>query len=278
MVEEETLILSRQHRYEILYELSHGAQGIIHVVQDRYSKQRYALKTFYNIHDSGNQEKKRAFYKEVHALRILHDIPGVIKIHDSWRSYQHGFIVLELCLTSLDPNILKRTLPVEEIQSIAKCMLRTLQAMHCAGIQHNDIKPSNILKVYTHTLTVTKEKYRLCDFGLSSENPTTVNRCQGTLVYIPPEYMDDDSLPFVMGASDVWSLGITLYELAVGQVPFYDSSPAQTMRLIVNCKPDYAPVQELDSTLYDFISCMLIKDPSQRSTIKNLSSHSFVVI
>lgn len=262
-------VLCKNLRYKVIRELDDGAQGTISQILDRQSGQLYAMKEFNHLH---KPKQYRAFEVEVHCLHNLKHIDGVLQLCDTWRTYDKGYMVTELCNGSLDPEKYGK-LPLDEVRSVAQFMVRTLECVHALGVQHNDVKPANILR---HATSTNKEKYRLCDFGLAYENfhvEVGSERMRGTLDYIAPECLTSTLTPS-FGKADVWSLGVSLYELATGVVPFFNDSYSETVRRIRRSVPDFSLIE--DPTFVDFLQQSLRKDPDERATIEQLKCHPYL--
>jgi serine/threonine-protein kinase len=266
-------VLSKNHRYKVLNEVNDGAQGTVYQVKDRHTGQICALKTYTALHTA---KQKTAFNTEVHALKKLKHIPGVLQLYDTWRTYNEGFIVSELCSGSLDPLTYGK-LTLDEVREVAQFLIKTLRSIHAEGVQHNDVKPSNILRLSVPT---NQEHYRLCDFGLSfidSDSQSTAKateRFRGTLDYLAPECLDH-KMPAVFGSTDIWSLGVSLYELATGHVPFYHDAISVTVHLISSSEPNYALITDVKLT--EFLKHMLIKSPTERATLDFLEHHPYLL-
>jgi serine/threonine protein kinase len=260
-------VLSRKLRYKVLKDIDEtGAQAAVYQALDKHTNQPCALKVY---DDLQNQAKQTAFDTEVESLHKLRSLPGVIQLYDTWRSYRHGFLVLELCSGSLDPMIYGKLNPTE-VQEVALFLAQTLNSIHKKGIQHNDIKPANILRLPSKSKK--NEMYRICDFGLASKVSTEnfiLQEFRGTVDYVAPECIKAKAgAPGIIGTPDVWSFGATLYELYTGNVPFYKDSVAETMLSITKTEPDYSFI--LDVNLLDLLKQVFVKDPLLRPSFQQL--------
>ncbi len=262
-------VLCRGHRYKVVKRVADGAQGSVSQVHDRHTGQLCALKIFRNL---TRPKMREAFRVEVEALQRLKDVPGVLHLYDTWRTYNEGFVVTELCNGSLDPPTFG-TLTLEDLRGVAQFLVRTLRSVHERGVQHNDVKPANVLRIGTRDQP---ECYRLCDFGMATFDGQCPTYC-GTLDYLAPEcFFTADTKP-LFGQADVWSMGVTLYELCTGAVPFYDESHSRTQHNICEASPRMEAVTQCDHQLSDFIQATLVKDPNQRARLDRLACHPFLV-
>ncbi|CAI0412876.1 unnamed protein product, partial [Linum tenue] len=179
--------------------------------------------------------------KDVHNLRqeieILRKLKheNVIEMLDSFESPQEFCVVTEFAryyvvLSSIGElfEILEddKCLPEEQVQAIAKQLVRALHYLHSNRIIHRDMKPQNIL-ICSGSIV------KLCDFGFAramSQNTVVLRSIKGTPLYMAPELVREQ--PYNHTA-DLWSLGVILYELFVGQPPFYTNSVYALIRHIV---------------------------------------------
>jgi len=266
-------VLSKNHRYKILQSLKKGGQASIYQCKDRHTGRVVALKIYKGLHRT---RTKTDFETEVKALQIVQPNHGVVQLLDTWRTYNDGYLALELCSGSLDPLIYGALQPLE-VREVAQFLVRVVSQLHSAHIQHNDIKPDNILRCSPVSGSSNQEHYRLCDFGLcyiGVDHQPSAN-FRGTLDYLAPELVDDNHVSAVFGASDIWALGVSLFELSTGHVPFYHKSPTTTMELIIHTDVDYSAIQ--DPVFIDFLKQTFIKSPLDRATIEQLKCHPYLL-
>lgn len=201
---------------------------------------------------------------ELNALLSL-DNPNVIRVYDYFRIDNLFFLVLELCESGNLAEKIKETGPVsaDVIGVLLSDILNGLVACHEHHIAHRDIKPHNIfLDRYGHA--------KVADFGLSSylnPNQLVTTQC-GSPFYAAPEIFGNSAYdPF---KADVWSLGVTIYQAAVGRVPW-----SENVDLESRSRPDPEFPSFVHPLLADLIKWMLRVDPAERPTMKQIQWSKF---
>lgn len=159
------------------------------------------------------------------------------------------------------------TLPEMQVQKIAKQLVQALHYLHSNRVIHRDMKPQNIL-VGAHG------RVKLCDFGFAramSCNTVVLTSIKGTPLYMAPELVKEQPYDLTV---DLWSLGVILYELLVGQPPFYTNSIYSLVNHIVKDPVEYPA--NISPDLRSFLQGLLRKDPRQRLSWPDLLQHPFV--
>jgi serine/threonine-protein kinase len=238
-------------RYRVLKELGRGAMGLVYLGKDPTIQRFVAIKTMRLDHidqDDKLQEIKARFFREAKSTgRLSH--PNIVTIYDAGEEDDLGYIAMELIEgTPLSQSARKPNLmPVNEVLLTIATVADALDYAHQQGVVHRDIKPANIM--------LTKDRVvKVMDFGIAkmaSSSKTQTNIVMGTPTYMSPEQIAGKK---VDGRSDIFSLGIVLFELLTGQLPFtadnlsavlfsithHPHPPIQTVR------PDLPPmVQEI---------------------------------
>jgi tRNA A-37 threonylcarbamoyl transferase component Bud32 len=238
-------------RYRVLKELGRGAMGLVYLGKDPTIQRFVAIKTMRLDHidqDDKLQEIKTRFFREAESTgRLSH--PNIVTIYDAGEENDLGYIAMELIEgTPLSQSARKPNLmPVNEVLLTIATVADALDYAHQQGVIHRDIKPANIM--------LTKDRVvKIMDFGIAkmaSSSKTQTNIVMGTPTYMSPEQIAGKK---VDGRSDIFSLGIVLFELLTGQLPFtadnlsavlfsithHPHPPIQTVR------PDLPPmVQEI---------------------------------
>ncbi|WP_069171113.1 serine/threonine-protein kinase [Streptomyces griseus] len=191
------------------------------------------------------------------AARITH--PGVVTVHDVIEYDHRPWIVMQYVDGPSLADATKERGEVEarEAARIGLHVLSALRAAHGAGVLHRDVKPANVLLARDGQVLLT-------DFGIAAiEGDSTITRTGelvGSIDYLAPERVrGGDPGP----ASDLWSLGATLYTAVEGQSPFRRSSPISTMQAVVTEEP---PPPMRGGALEPVITALLRKDPADRPT------------
>jgi len=205
-------------RYEILGRLGRGGMGAVYRAYDRVLEEEVALKVLHE--DSANRDDaRRRFRTEIKlARKVMHR--NVCRIYEYGEEGGHRFISMEL----VQGSELKRqagTMSAERAYGVAIQIADGLEAIHAVGIIHRDLKTSNIMVEPSGTV-------RLMDFGIAKHvavegvQATATGDIVGTPAYMSPEQAQAEKLDF---RSDVYSLGVVLYELFTGRVPFEGDTP-----------------------------------------------------
>jgi len=238
-------------RYKVLKELGRGAMGLVYLGKDPTIQRFVAIKTMRLDHiedDDKVQEVKARFFREAESTgRLSH--PNIVTIYDAGEEDDLGYIAMELIEgTPLKQRTRKPNLmPVNEVLLTVATVADALDYAHQQGVVHRDIKPANIM--------LTKDRVvKVMDFGIAkmaSSSKTQTNIVMGTPTYMSPEQIAGKK---VDGRSDIFSLGVVLFELLTGQLPFTaDNLSAVLFSIahhphpaIITLRPDLPPlVQEI---------------------------------
>ncbi|CAA6654889.1 unnamed protein product [Spirodela intermedia] len=212
--------------------------------------------------------------KDIHNLRqeieILRKLKheNIIEMLDAFETPQEFCVVTEFAQGELF-EILEddKCLPEEQVQAIAKQLVRALHYLHSNRIIHRDMKPQNILIGPGSVV-------KLCDFGFAramSANTVVLRSIKGTPLYMAPELVREQPYNHTV---DLWSLGVILYELFVGQPPFYTNSVYALVRHIIKDPVKYP--ENMSSSFQSFLKGLLNKIPQSRLTWPALLEHPFV--
>ncbi len=220
-------------RYEIQKELGRGAMGVVYLGKDPKINRMVAIKTvrFEDVDQDLLDETKKRFFREAEAAGTLNH-PNIVTIYDVGEEEDLAYVAMELLDGSdLTPYVKKeKLLPVKELLKIISSVAEGLAFAHEKGIVHRDIKPANIMLLNDGTV-------KIADFGIAritTSSSTQTGTVLGTPSYMSPEQVAGQK---VDGRSDLFSLGVAMYELLSGQKPFTGDSIAALMYAIANKPP-----------------------------------------
>ena len=238
--------------YKIEKLLGAGGMGEVYLARDNKLNRMVALKIL-PWHFLADTERSARFQREARALSSLNH-PNLVTIYEVGDENGLHFIVMEF-IDGQTLSSLREKLTLRELLSIVAQVAEALSAAHQAGIVHRDIKPENIM--------VRPDGYaKVLDFGLvklnevamSGEPNTQHGVAMGTLAYMSPEQAAGEP---VDQRTDIWSLGVVLYELATGQKPFKGETRQATVNAILSNEP--AAPTTVDPTLPADVDLILNK-------------------
>lgn len=247
-------------RYRVTRRLARGGMATVYVAQDERLERPVALKVMHPYLAESDAFVER-FHREARAAaRIVH--PGVVSVFDQGVVSGQGFLVMEL----IDGTNLRALLNAQGAVTIPQALryttdiLEALRAAHRMGVIHRDIKPENIL-------VPTDGPAKVADFGLAravSEGSTSATgNMLGTVAYIAPEIAQTAKAD---ARSDLYSVGIMLYEMLTGAVPWADESPLQ---IVHHHASDDVPSPSADlpwipREIDDLVAALTARDPANR--------------
>ncbi len=252
-------------RYRILSELGKGAMGVVYRAEDPNIGRVVALKTL-RLDTVGidQNELLGRFRNEARSAGLLNH-PNIVTIYDAGDSQGLFYIAMEYIEGQTLQSLLseQRVLPVAQLIDITRQVCAGLDYAHARRVIHRDIKPANIMITPDPTSTGTSlgrefpaEIVKIMDFGIakSGGGMTRTGQVLGTPSYMSPEQVVGKPLD---GRSDLFSVGVMLYEMLVGEKPFEGQSVTTIMYKIVNEQP--VPPRELDATVHPGLSAVVTK-------------------
>jgi serine/threonine protein kinase len=251
-------------RYEVEKELGKGAMGIVYLGKDPKIGRVVAIKTMALSQEFEADElkdvKERFFREAETAGRLTH--PNIVTIFDAGEEHDLAFIAMEFLKgKDLTPYIKPETLlPLDKVLSIVARVADALAYAHKNNVVHRDVKPANIM------CDLESDSVKVTDFGIAritDSSKTKTGMVLGTPSYMSPEQLAGKKIE---GRSDLFSLGVTLYQLACGKLPFSGDSMAQLMFKIANePHPDILTIRpDVPDCLVAIINRALAKNPEER--------------
>ena len=246
-------------RYQIIEELGRGGMGVVYKAQDTKLKRTVALK-FLPQELTHISEVKDRFMREAQAAAAL-DHPHICTVYEFDETEEKTFISMAYIEgESLKKKIESGPFEIYEALRIAIQAAEGLQEAHKKGVVHRDIKSANIM-------VTEKDQAKIMDFGLARVTGTTLvtkeGMTMGTIAYMSPQQARGEE---VDQRTDIWSLGVVLYEMFSGQLPFKGEHDQAVIYSILNEQPK--PITDLRSeipvSIEQVVAKALEKNPDER--------------
>ena len=247
------------NRYKILDHLGTGGMAKVWLGYDTILDRQVAIKTF-KI-DANDEDAVKRFNREAKAVTSLSH-PNIVSIYDVENEGEFYYLILEYVkgMTLKDYMIKNPRIPIETIVHIAKQIASGLSHAHQNGIIHRDIKPQNILMNDNLTCKIT-------DFGIAraygDTTLTQTNQMLGTVYYLSPEQARGN---VATAQSDIYSLGILIFEMITGQIPFKgESAVAIALKHLQEELPDIDKYREnVPQSVKNIVLKATMKNPNER--------------
>jgi serine/threonine protein kinase len=249
-------------RFTTIECLGVGGMGEVWSAHDSSLDRMVALKFFFPGTLAGLTDQQ--ITREARAASALNH-PNIVTIHEIVQSETMTAMVMELVDGAALRHFTGQPLPESEFLRIGFEIAEALSAAHSGGIIHGDIKPENIL--------VRRDGHsKVLDFGLARRiaGESGGTGFVGTLRYMSPEQTEGEQLT---PATDIFSLGLVLFELITGKHPFPSKSPVETATSILSSSPPSASSinPEISKSLDAFLAGMLARDPAQRPSANHVA-------
>ena len=266
--------------YDIVAELGRGGMGVVYKGYETSLNRYVAIKVLADslAHDASVKER---FLREARSMAALND-PHIIQIYFIGDDAGQTYFVMEFVDGESLGSLLKREIKLKPEQA-AKIIYQTAQGLstaHDKGVIHRDIKPGNLM-------ITAKGSVKIADFGIAlttqdfSKKLTSTGEFVGTPGYLSPEVCLGKP---VDQRSDIFSLGIVLFECLAGRMPFTDESPLGLMLEVVKAEiPDVRQLNaEVDPEIARVLSKMIAKDPGERyqscqELVDDLARHPLIM-
>jgi len=250
---------SKLGRYAIQSELGRGAMGVVYKATDTALERTVAVKTVnMALERDGADRYEARFYQEARAAGSLNH-PNIVTVYDVGKEGNVAYMAMEFIEGQELRSLLAegRALPVSQAVSIAAQVAEGLAYAHQHGVVHRDIKPANIM-------VLTDGPVKITDFGIARMRASNDELTQSGMMLGSPKYMSPEQ---VIGKradhrSDIFSLGVILYETLTGSAPFSGENVTALMYQIVNFAPP-APsaVNPAVPELLNFIVAKMLAKP-----------------
>lgn len=220
-------------QYDIVAQIGRGGMGVVYKGHDKTRGRFVAIKMLLSGELASDEMRKR-LEKEAAAVQRL-DHPGIVSLHKLGYHDGQPFLVFEFIDgQSLADRIADSPLGLQDAATLMEQVSLAIEYAHGQGIVHRDIKPHNIL-------LNSRNEPKVTDFGLAKDlvgtsSLTDTGQILGTLSYMPPEQVSSRS-GTIGPASDVYSIGATLYQLLCGRPPFLAANPIATIEQVVRREP-----------------------------------------
>ena len=250
--------------YEIEKEIGRGAMGVVYLGNDSKIDRTVAIKTLALSEEFGGDDLKnitKRFFKEAKVAGKLNH-PNIVTVYDAGQEHDLTWMAMEY----LDGHDLtyytqgKAKPKIDWVLNIIWHVAGALGYAHEAGIVHRDVKPANIM--YSEK----DDTVKIMDFGIArvaDSSTTKTGTALGTPSYMSPEQISGEK---VKGSSDFFSLGVTMYELLTGELPFRgDSLPAMIYQITTKRHPSITSLRKrLPTCVKTIVDKLLQKDPKKR--------------
>jgi serine/threonine protein kinase len=247
--------VSKLGKYIITRELGRGSTGVVYLCHDPYHGRDVALKLYHSEADLSEDQKRtrrKFFFNEAHLVGLLHH-PNILPIYDAGEEDTRCYIVMEYVRGAEPLAVFTRPenlLPIKKVVEVVFKCAKALDYAHRKGVVHRDIKPSNIM------LTADGD-VRIVDFGIAQSpmsEMTPVTGLVGSPSYMAPEQVRDDK---ASNQSDLYALGVVMYELLTGKRPYYGDSLSRLVHQIIYATP--VPAHKLRAELPAAIEAVVHK-------------------
>ncbi len=255
--------LPKLGRYEVEREIGRGAMGVVYLGHDPKIGRQVAIKTltYAEFDDAVIDDLKARFYREAEAAgRLSH--PNIVTVYDVGEEADLSYIAMDYAEGEplnryCQPDHL---LPVATVYQIAAEVADALQYAHQQRVVHRDIKPGNL--IYNRET----EQLKVTDFGIAriiDNSNTQTGEILGSPIYLSPELLQGQK---ATGATDIYSLGVSFYQLLTGHVPFNGDNVANVAYQIVHSKFKSARSlrSDLPHSAVRIINRAMHRDPDRR--------------
>ncbi|MFI1166274.1 serine/threonine-protein kinase [Streptomyces sp. NPDC020801] len=254
-------------RYRLVEPLGAGGMGSVWRAVDDLLGRHVAVKKLHippQLSDRAIEELHERARHEAHSVaRVVN--PHVVAVYDVVDDEGLPCIIMEYVASVTLADVLKQRgrLPVGEATRIVRSIVAALGAAHAVGVVHRDVKPANVLLGFDGRVVLT-------DFGIATasgtESPAVADELLGTINYLAPERVKGGNGVSVP-ASDLWSLGVVLYQMVEGRQPFSSTAPMELLDIIAT--DSYEPPRNA-GVMAPVIEDLLVKEPGLRIGVEEI--------
>jgi len=253
------MAISKIGRYEVETELTQGGMGVIFLAKDPYIQRQVVVKVL--MYSRTLDDVYREFFQREAELIASLEHPAIVPVYDfGWHGEQPYIVMRYMSEGSLEDRLEKvGELKFTELAHIFKRVGDALDAAHTRNIIHRDVKPSNIL------FDSTGEAF-LSDFGIAKSQAISDQDGEwlvGTPAYMSPEQVKGEK---VDGRADVYAMGVMLYRLLTGELPFQSDTTTAMINAHVELPiPDVRQIKNnIPAVWQEVVSKSMAKDPNER--------------
>ncbi|QLQ80718.1 hypothetical protein HG537_0E00710 [Torulaspora globosa] len=248
--------------------IGRGKFGVVYKGYHVKTKQVYAIKV---LNLDSDEDEVEDVQREIQFLASMKQVPNITHYYGSYLKDTSLWIIIEYCAGgSLRTLLRPGKIDEKYIGVIMRELLMALKYIHKDNVIHRDIKAANVL--------ITNDgQVKLCDFGVAAQLNQTRSRRQtmaGTPYWMAPEVIMEGV--YYDTKVDIWSLGITAYEIATGNPPYCEVEALRAMQLITKSKPPRLEGRNYSALLKEFIALCLDEDPKARLSAEELLKTKFI--
>ncbi|KAJ3652130.1 hypothetical protein Zmor_018122 [Zophobas morio] len=281
------------NQYKLMDSIGQGSYGIVKLAYNEEDDTHYAMKILSKKKllkkagmfgrmppkkegrpNSDMNHPLQRVYREIAILKKL-DHPNVVKLVEVLDDpvEDHLYLVFELLERGQVLEVpTDKPLTPDQAWTYFRDVILGIEYLHYQRIIHRDIKPANLLLSES-------DRVQIADLGVCNEfngSDAFLSSTAGTPAFTAPEALGDNKSSFSGKAADIWSMGITLYALVYGQVPFFDNNIIGLYSKIRHETVKFPDAPLIPEKLKDLIRQMLVKDPSNRITLPEIKLHPWV--
>ncbi|KAI6203335.1 Leucyl-tRNA synthetase [Aphelenchoides besseyi] len=255
-----------------LYDLEHtigkGHFAVVKLARHVFTGEKVAVKVIDKT--KLDAESAADLMQEVRCMKLVQH-PNIVRLYEVIDTQTKLFLILELGDYDMYDYIMRTSekgCKESEAQQYFSQIIKAIDYCHALHVVHRDLKPENV--VFFEKLGMVK----LTDFGFSNlyTPGQQLSTSCGSLAYSAPEILLGDA--YDAPAVDIWSLGVILYMLVCGRLPFQEANESETLTRILDCR--YSIPDSLSSSCKELIQKMLVRDPTKRATLDFITKSSWV--